>query len=107
MRITRHGTQDTVQGMFIILGHWHRLLHVRALLAKRNRGDKKFVQYTMDLLCIPDYFSKKGRPTRAPLREEARGQRILRRPFTQEEVQQEELFGHPVDSSETKSSART
>ena len=26
----------TVQGMFIILGHRHRLLHVRALLAKRN-----------------------------------------------------------------------
>ena len=80
---------------FIILGHWHRLLHVRALLAKRNRGYKKFVQYTMDILCIPDYFSKKGRPTRAPLREEAMGQRILRRPFTQEEVQQEELLGHP------------
>ena len=27
-----------VQSMFIILGHRHRLLHVRALLAKRNRG---------------------------------------------------------------------
>ena len=24
--------------MFIILGHWHRPLHVRALLAKRKRG---------------------------------------------------------------------
>ena len=31
--------QNAVQSMFIILGHWHRLLHVRALLAKRNRGD--------------------------------------------------------------------
>ena len=40
VRITRHGTQNTVQSMFIILGHRHRLLHVRALLAKRNRGEQ-------------------------------------------------------------------
>ena len=33
------GTQDAVQSMFFILGRWHRLLHVRALLAKRNRGE--------------------------------------------------------------------
>ena len=38
VRITRHGTQNAVQSMFIILGHRHRLVHVRALLAKRNRG---------------------------------------------------------------------
>ena len=30
------GTQNAVQSMFIILGHWHRLLHVRALLAKEE-----------------------------------------------------------------------
>ena len=30
--------KNAVQSMFIILGHRHRLLHVRALLAKRNRG---------------------------------------------------------------------
>ena len=39
VRITRHGTQSAVQGMFIILGHRHRPLHVRVLLAKRNRGE--------------------------------------------------------------------
>ena len=38
VRITRHGTRNAVQSMFILLGRWHRLLHVRALLAKRNRG---------------------------------------------------------------------
>ena len=48
--------------MSIILGCRHRLLHVRALLAKRNGGDHKFVQYTMDLLSIPNYYIKKGRP---------------------------------------------
>ena len=31
-------------GMFIILGHWHRLLHVRALLAKRKRGKSEIHQ---------------------------------------------------------------
>ena len=30
--------QNAVQSMFIILGHRHRLLHMRALLGKRNRG---------------------------------------------------------------------
>ena len=33
-----NGTQDAVQSMFVILEHWHRPLHVRALLAKRKRG---------------------------------------------------------------------
>ena len=41
VRITRHGTQNAVQSMFIILGHRHRLLHVRALLAKRKRGESE------------------------------------------------------------------
>ena len=59
--IARHGTQNEVQSMFIILGHWHRILHVRALLSKREEN-QKFIKYTMDLLPIPDYFFKKGRP---------------------------------------------
>ena len=46
--------------MSIILGRRHRLLHVRALLAKTEEN-KKFVQYTMDLLSIPNYYIKKGR----------------------------------------------
>ena len=33
---TRDGTQNAVQSMFIILGHWHLLLHVRANLAKKE-----------------------------------------------------------------------
>ena len=63
-------------------------------LRKGTEENKKFVQYTMDLLSIPNYYIKKGRPPRAPLREDARGQRILHRPFTQE-VQKEELLGYP------------
>ena len=48
----------------------------------------------MDLFSVPNYFLKKGRPPRAPLREEARWQRILHRPFTQEEMQEEVLLGY-------------
>ena len=47
----------------------------------------------------PPFYSQllyKQRTTpRAPLREEARGQRIPHRPFTQEEVQKEVLPGYP------------
>ena len=60
--ITRHGTQNEVQKMFIILGNWHRLLHVRALLAKGREENQKIVQYTMDLHSIPEYYTKEVRP---------------------------------------------
>ena len=47
--------------MFIILGHWHRLLHGHFL--RKGRGEnQKFTKYTMDLLSIPEYVIKKGRP---------------------------------------------
>ena len=36
--------KNAVQSMFIILGHWHCLLHVRALLAKRKRGKSEIHQ---------------------------------------------------------------
>ena len=59
----RDGTQSTVQGMFIILGHWHRLLHVRALLAKRKEGsinNSSVVRRTSFPFLTT--FLKKGRP---------------------------------------------
>ena len=57
--------------------------------------NKKIVQYTMDLLSIPNYYIKAGRPPRAPLREETRGPRVLHRQFAQEEVQKQVLLGYP------------
>ena len=49
-----------MQSIFIILGHQHRLLHVRV---RKGSGEKqKFIKYTMDLLSIPEYVIKKGRP---------------------------------------------
>ena len=56
--------------------------------------NKKFVQYTLDLLSIPNYYIKKGRPPRAPLREEAGGSRVLHREFAQEEMQEEKFLGY-------------
>ena len=94
MRITRCRTQNAVQSMFIILGRRHRLLHVRHFLRKGTEENKKFVQYTMDLLSIPNYCIKKGRPHGHRYGKKP-GDRILHRPFTQEEVQKEELLGYP------------
>ena len=48
--------------MFIILGHWHSLLHVRHFLRKGREENQKFIKCTMDFLPIPDYVIKKGRP---------------------------------------------
>ena len=45
--------------MFIILGHRHRTCG--HFLRKGTEENKKFIQYMVDLLSIPDYYIKKGR----------------------------------------------
>ena len=76
-------------------------------LRKGTEENKKYVQYTMDLLSIPRYYIKKGRP-RAPLREEARGHRVLHRELAQEKMQKiSSTWVSTTGSSETRSSART
>ena len=57
----RDGTQNAVHSVFIILEHWYILSHLRAFLAER-RANQKFISYTMDLLSVPEYVIKKGRP---------------------------------------------
>ena len=64
-------------------------------LRNGTEENKKFVQYTMDLLSIPNYYIKKVRPPRALLREEARGSRVLHREFAQKETQEEVLLRYP------------
>ena len=64
-------------------------------LRKGTEENKKFIQYTMDLLSIPDYYIKERATSRAPLREEAGRQGILHRQPAQEEVQKEVLPGYP------------
>ena len=46
-----------------VLGRRHRLLHVRALLARWIRTENKnFFKYTLDLFSILHYYIRKGRP---------------------------------------------
>ena len=49
---------------FIILGHWHCLSTARAgtSCVKEERRIRNLFKYTMDLLSIPDYYTKKRRP---------------------------------------------
>ena len=63
-------------------------------LRKGTEENKKCIQYTMDLLSIPDYYIKKARPHGHRYGKKP-GDRILHRQITQEEVQKEELLGYP------------
>ena len=98
--------QSTVQGMSIIrdfgnctCGHF---------LRKGTEENKKFVQYTMDLLSIPNYYIKKGR---------LHGHRYGKKPGDTENItspirsrrsaKRRISWVSTTDSSETKSSART
>ena len=55
--------------------------------------NKKFVKYTRSLL-DSQLLHQEGATPRAPLREEARGSRVLHRELAQEEMQEEELLGY-------------
>ena len=88
-------TQDTVQGMFIILGRRHRLLHMRALLANRNRGEQEIHQVHDDFFSILDYYIKKGQPHGHRYGRKPGRQGILHRQPAEKEVQKEVLPGYP------------
>ena len=70
--------QGTVQSMFGVLGRRHRLLHVRALLAKRNRGEQEICPVHHGSPLDSQLLLKERANARAPLREEARRSRVLR-----------------------------
>ena len=63
--------------MSIILGRRHRLLHVRALLAKRNGGEQEICPVHQGSPLDSQLLIKKGQLPRAPLRAETRGSRAL------------------------------
>ena len=81
--------------MLIILGRRHRLLHVRALHAKRNEGEQEICPVHHGSPLDSELLFKERAIPRAALREEARGSRILHREFTHEEMQEEVLLGYP------------
>ena len=94
MRTARCGTQSTVQSISIILGRRHRLLHVRALLAKRNGGEQEICPVHHGSPLDSQLLHQERATPRAPLRKEARGSRVLHREFAQEEMQEEKLLGY-------------
>ena len=81
--------------MSIILGRRHRLLHVRALFAKRNGGEQEICPGHHGSLFDSQLLHQERATPRPPLREEGRGSRVLHREFAQEEMQEEVLLGHP------------
>ena len=93
VRTTRCGTQSTVQNMSVVLGRRHRLLHVRALLARWNGQEQEIRQVHSRSLDSQSLHQERATP-RAPLREEARGSRVLQGEFAQEEMQEETFLGY-------------
>ena len=81
--------------MSIILGRGHRLLHVRTLLAQRNGGEQEICPVHHGSPLDPELLYKERATPRAPLWEEARGLRVLRRELAQENMQEEEFLGYP------------
>ena len=87
--------QNKEQSMFVLLEPWHRLLHVRELLAKWNRGEQEFCPVHHGSSFDSQLLEKVKTTPRASLREEARGSQVLHREFAQEEMQEEVLLGYP------------
>ena len=68
-------------------------------LRNGTEENKKFVQYTHGSPLDSQLLHKERATPRAPLREEARGSRVLHREFAQEEMQEEELLGYHTTGS--------
>ena len=81
--------------MSVVLGRRHRPLHVRALLAKRNRGEQKICPVHHGSPLDSQLLHEERATPRAPLREKARRPRVPHCEFAQEEVQKEVLLGYP------------
>ena len=77
-------------------------------LRNGTEENKKFVQYTMDLLSIPNYYIKKRATPRAPLQKEATGSRVLHREIrSRRNARRSSSWVSTTGSSATRSSART
>ena len=63
---------------------------------RKGRGEnQKFIKYTMDLLSIPEYVIKKGRPHGHRYGKKPGDRELFYCKPTEEEVQEEVLPGHP------------
>ena len=69
MRDGRRGAKSTMQSMPDVLGRWHRLLHVRALLERPNNREQEVHQVRAGSL-YPELLHQEGPATRSQVREE-------------------------------------
>ena len=93
MRDSRRGAKSTMQSMSDVLGRWHRLLHVRTLLARwYNRKQEVYLVRAGSLL-YPELLHQEGLATRSQVREE-RLQRIPHGKSTSKEVSKETIQEH-------------
>ena len=65
----------------------------RHFLQKETEANRHFVKYTMDLLSLPEYVIKKGRPHGHRYGKKARRQRMLSGQPLKEEMQKEKVQG--------------
>ena len=68
---------------------------MRVLLAKRNRGEQEICPVHHRSPLDSQLLHKERATPRAPLREEARGSRVLHRELAQEDMQEETFLGYP------------
>ena len=80
--------------MPIVLGRRHRLLHMRALLARWNGREQEVPQVHSWPLFDSQLLHQERSTPRAPLREERRRSRVLHRESAQEEMQEERILEH-------------
>ena len=76
--------KSTVQSVSVTLGRPHRLLHVLALLAKRNGGEPEIRSIHNGSPFYSKLLYKERATPRAPLWEQAKGSRVHHLEFTQE-----------------------
>ena len=80
--------------MSVVLGRRHRLLHMRALLARWNGREQEIPQVHSWPLFDSQLLHQERATPRPPPWEERRGSRVLHRELAQEEMQEERFLGY-------------
>ena len=78
---SRCGARSTVQSMPDVLERWHRILHMRALLARWHNRKHEIYLVRIRSLRYPELLHQEGPATRSQVREERRLQRTLQNNF--------------------------
>ena len=91
VRIARHGSQNAMHSMPILLERRHRLLYMRAFLSERNRGQSKIRSIYNGSSFSPWICDQEGKISRPQIWEKARRQLKLFGQLIEEEMQKEKF----------------